>query len=206
LENLSLIATVSFIHLLALISPGPDFIVACRNSIQYSKKTGLWTAVGFGIGIGVHICYAVFGLSWLVSQSEYAFNIIRYMGAGYLIYLGITSIISNKMFSTLSERQNKQSIKWFEAVANGLFTNLLNPKATLFFISLFTLVVGPDVDYMVMVLLSFVLIGSTILWFSLVAIFLSQNKMRALFERFQLKFNLFFGIILVLAGIGVGWF
>ena len=102
--------------------------------------------------------------------------------------------------------QNKQSIKWFEAVANGLFTNLLNPKATLFFISLFTLVVGPDVDYMVMVLLSFVLIGSTILWFSLVAIFLSQNKMGVLFERFQLKFNLFFGIILVLAGIGVGWF
>jgi hypothetical protein len=65
--------------------------------------------------------------------------------------------------------------------------------------------VGPDVDYMVMVLLSFVPIGSTILWFSLVAIFFSQNKMRALFERFQLKFNLFFGIILVLAGIGVGW-
>ncbi|MBH46302.1 MAG: amino acid transporter [Flavobacteriaceae bacterium] len=206
MENLSLIATVGFIHLLALISPGPDFVVACSNSIQYSKKTGLWTAVGFGIGVSVHICFAFFGLSWLVSQSGYAFNIVKYMGAGYLIYLGINSIISNKMFSTVSERQNKKSIKWFEAVANGLLTNILNPKATLFFISLFTLVVGPGVDYMVMIFLTFVLISSTILWFSLVAIFLSQNKIRELFERFQLKLNLFFGIILALAGIGVVWF
>lgn len=86
-----MIATVTIVHLLALISPGPDFIVACRNAIQYSRKIGLWTAVGFGIGVSVHLSFAFFGLTWVVSQSDTLFTVVKYLGAVYLIYLGVSS-------------------------------------------------------------------------------------------------------------------
>ena len=61
MDSITLIGTVTLAHLLAVISPGPDFVMACRNALFYSRKTGIWTAVGFGIGIAVHISYALFG-------------------------------------------------------------------------------------------------------------------------------------------------
>ena len=69
MEYLALIGTVTLIHLLAVISPGPDFIVAVKNSLSYSRKTGIWTAVGFALGISVHILYCVAGLALIISQS-----------------------------------------------------------------------------------------------------------------------------------------
>ena len=62
-EYITLIGTVALVHLLAVISPGPDFIMCVRNSLAYSRKTGIWTAVGFGAGIGVHIIYSLAGLA-----------------------------------------------------------------------------------------------------------------------------------------------
>jgi len=88
----------------------------------------------------------------------------------------------------------------------GFLTNLLNPKATLFFLSLFTIIIGPEVKLSVMILLSFILVSSTILWFSWVAIFLDQQKIRNLIEAYQLEFNRFFGLLLIVIGIRMGWF
>jgi threonine/homoserine/homoserine lactone efflux protein len=88
----------------------------------------------------------------------------------------------------------------------GFLTNLLNPKATLFFLSLFTIIIGPEVKLSVIILLSFILVSSTIIWFSWVAIFLDQQKIRNLIEAYQLEFNRFFGLLLIVIGIRIGWF
>ena len=92
--DFGLIAAVGLIHLVALVSPGPDFVVACRNSLLYSRTIGIYTAVGFGLGICVHISYAVFGLSWLIANNELIFTVIQYLGAFYLILIGIQSLRS----------------------------------------------------------------------------------------------------------------
>jgi threonine/homoserine/homoserine lactone efflux protein len=110
LENLTLIATVSIAHLIALISPGPDFLVACRNAIQYSRKIGLWTAVGFGIGVCFHLTYIFFGLTWVVSQSDFLLMLMRYLGAAYLIYLGISSFFSKNTKIALKTEENQHKI------------------------------------------------------------------------------------------------
>lgn len=89
MEYLALIGTVTLIHLLGVISPGPDFIICARNSLTYSRKTGIWTAVGFGLGISVHILYCLAGLALIISQSILLFNFIKYLGASYLVYIGI---------------------------------------------------------------------------------------------------------------------
>jgi threonine/homoserine/homoserine lactone efflux protein len=82
-------------------------------------------------------------------------------------------------------------------------TNVLNPKATLFFLSLFTLVISPETPRFIMGILWVIMIINTMLWFSLVAIFLSQQKIRSMFERFQSPFNKTLGGLLVALWIKV---
>ena len=207
MEDLILIVTVTLVHLLALISPGPDFFLACRNSIQYSSTIGMWTAVGFGMGVAIHISYTLFGLTWVIAQSNFLLDLIKYLGAIYLIYLGISSIFSKRTsIQTTTEHTPHPNINRFVAIRMGFLTNLLNPKATLFFLSLFTIIIGPEVKLSVIILLSFILVSSTILWFSRVAIFFDQQKIRNLIEAYQLEFNRFFGLLLIVIGISIGWF
>lgn len=206
MEDLILIGTVTLVHLLALISPGPDFILACRNSIQYSSNIGIWTAVGFGMGVAIHIGYTLFGLTWINTQSNFLVDIIKYLGAAYLIYLGISSIFFKRTSIPITIEQPDRNINRFDAIRMGFITNLLNPKAALYFLSLFTINIGPELRLWLMILLSFILISSTIIWFSWVAIFLDQQKIRNLIETYQLEFNRFFGLVLIVIGIRIGWF
>lgn len=203
MEYLGLIGTVTIIHLLAVISPGPDFIVAVKNSLSYSRKTGIRTAVGFGAGIAVHIFYCLAGIAVIISKSIIVFSIIKFLGAGYLVYIGIRSLFSKSSKIKLGEHQKKEDISPLAAIKIGFLTNVLNPKATLLFLSLFTLVISPETPKVIMGIMGGIMIINTILWFSLVAIFLSQRKIRSAFERFQGIFNKTLGGLLILLGIKV---
>ena len=203
MEYLALIGTVTVIHLLAVISPGPDFIMACRNSLTYSRKTGIWTAVGFGFGIAVHVFYSLAGLALIISKSILLFNAIKFLGAGYLIYIGLKSVFSKSSKIELGEQQKKEDITRFAAIRIGFLTNVLNPKATLFFLSLFTLVISPETPMPIMGIMSAIMIINTMLWFSLVAVFLTQKRIRSIFERFQGVFNKTLGGLLIALGIKV---
>ncbi|MEK7066789.1 MAG: LysE family translocator [Patescibacteria group bacterium] len=203
MEYLSLIGIVTIIHLLAVISPGPDFIMAVRNSFAYSRKTGIWTAVGFGGGIAVHIFYSLAGLAMIISKSILLFNLIKFLGAGYLIYIGFKSFFSKSSKIELDGYYKKEDISRLSAIKIGFLTNLLNPKATLFFLSLFTFFVSPNIPATVMGIISTIMIVNTILWFSLVAIFLTQKRIHSIFERFQGIFNKTLGGLLIALGVKV---
>lgn len=203
MEYLTLIGTVAAIHLLAVISPGPDFIMACKNSLTYSRKTGIWTAVGFGGGIMVHIFYSLAGLALIISKSILLFNAIKFLGAGYLIYIGYKSFFAKSSKIELGEHHKKADITRLAAVRMGFLTNVLNPKATLFFLSLFTFVISPKTPLSIMLIMSAIMIANTILWFSLVAIFLSQKRIRLIFERWQNVFNKTLGGLLIALGIKI---
>ena len=203
MEYLTIIGTVTIIHLLAVISPGPDFIMACRNSLTYSRKIGIWTAVGFGGGIAVHIFYSLAGLALIISKSILLFNVIKFLGAGYLIYIGLKSILSKSSKIELNKYHKKEDITRFSAIRIGFLTNVLNPKATLFFLSLFTLVISPKTPLSVISIMSVIMIINTVLWFSLVAIFLTQKRIHSIFEKFQNVFNKTLGGLLIALGIKV---
>ena len=94
MEYLSAIFTVALIHLLAVMSPGPDFIMLTRNTITYSRKAGIYTALGLGCGILVHVIYSLVGIGLIISQSIVLFSGIKFIGAAYLIYLGYKSLTS----------------------------------------------------------------------------------------------------------------
>jgi len=80
--------TVVVVHLLAVMSPGPDFILISRNSLVYSRKVGIYSAIGLGLGILVHVTYSLVGIGFIISRSILLFSVLKFLGAGYLIYIG----------------------------------------------------------------------------------------------------------------------
>lgn len=203
MDYLPLFGSVLLIHLLAVMSPGPDFVMALRNSLTYSRKTGIYTAIGFGLGIGVHVFYCVFGLALIISTSELIFNIIKYLGVAYLTYIGVASICSETKDVSTGNETYKTDISAFKAIRIGFLTNVLNPKATLFFLSLFTFVIGPNVPKNIAWFLGIMMMINTTLWFSLVAIFFTQIRIRILFNKYQKAFNVVFGVLLIVIAIKI---
>ena len=195
------IAAFGLIHLVALVSPGPDFVVACRNSLLYSRTIGIYTAVGFGLGICVHISYAVFGLSWLIANNELIFTVIQYLGAFYLMLIGIQSLRSFQSQIVQETATASSRISPFRAVRIGFITNVLNPKATLFFLSLFSTMLNPTVGELTLVVIAVLLVVTTILWFSLVALLISHPLFTTTLKRYEKTVHRFFGVLLI--GIGV---
>ena len=205
MEYLTLIGTVTIIHLLALISPGPDFIVAVKNSLTYSRKVGVFTALGFGLGISIHLFYCVGGLAILISQSIIIFNILKLLGAGYLIFIGLKTIISKSSTVKVNNTSNTSEISALKAVEIGFLTNVLNPKATLSLLSLFTIVISPDTPNYILAILCAIMIFSTIIWFTLVSIFFTQKKIRTAYNKIQGVFNKILGGLLIGLGITVAF-
>ena len=199
--DFGLIAAVGLIHLVALVSPGPDFVVVCRNSLLYSRTIGIYTAVGFGLGICIHISYAVFGLSWLIANNELIFTVIQYLGAFYLMLIGIQSLRSFQSQIGQETTTSSSRISPFRAVRIGFITNALNPKATLFFLGLFSTMLNPTVGELTLVVIAVLLVVTTILWFSLVALLISHSRFTTVLKRYEKTAHQFFGVLLI--GIGV---
>ena len=203
MHTLIAIGTIVLLHLLAVVSPGPDFVMAVRNSLTYSRRTGIYTAIGLGLGIAMHITYCIAGLALIISRSILVFNFFKYLGAGYLIYIGIKSLITKSGLVKVVEQEKKADISPLKAIRIGFLTNVLNPKATLFFLSLFTLVISPDLPAYVLAIVSLIMVVDTMLWFSLVSIFFTHSRIQKTFNRFQGIFNKTFGGLLVALGIKV---
>ncbi len=198
-----LVGTIAIIHILALISPGPDFIMACKNSLIYSRKIGIWTAVGFGLGIAIHILYSFAGLALIISQSVVIFTTIKLLGAAYLLYIGIKSFLSKSSKMIITQNHQKKTISPFSAIRIGFLTNILNPKASLFFLSVFTLVIPQKTPLLIMGIITIIMVVSTMVWFSLVAIFLTQRKIYLVFKKFQDVFTKIFGGLLIIVAIKI---
>lgn len=130
------------ITLLAVVSPGPDFAMVSRNSLLLSRRSGVLTALGIGLGVLVHVTYTLLGVGLLIQQSAWLFNVIKLLGALYLIYLGFKMLRTQKAGEFAPSKV--APVSDLEALRIGFLTNALNPKTTVFIVSLFIQVVGPD--------------------------------------------------------------
>jgi len=138
--------TIAIIGILAAISPGPDFVVVAKYALAQNRKNAIMSSLGIGTGILVHTSYCVLGLALVISKSLLLFSLIKYLGAAYLIYLGIKSLLSKSVKASETAALKLPAVSAFSAFRDGLLTNVLNPKCTLFMLSIFTLVVKPNVS------------------------------------------------------------
>ncbi len=203
MSYIQLFALIFSIHLLAVMSPGPDFVMVLKNALQYNRKTAVYTALGIGLGIGIHIIYSVAGIAYLLQQNQTVFQLVKYAGMAYIIYIGIKTFMSKQTKIKLQNQQNNKQISYFEAIKTGFITNVLNPKASLFFLSLFSLLIPPNTPSWVLSGISFMLITVTFLWFSLVSVIFTNPLIVKSYEKYESYIVKFFGVILIILGIGI---
>jgi RhtB (resistance to homoserine/threonine) family protein len=203
MNYLTLIGTVALINVLGAISPGPDFIITVRNSLRYSKQSGIFTGLGVAVGLLVHVTYCATGVGLIISNSVVLFSIMKILGGCYLVWLGITSILSRESKITISDEKEHVDISNFKAFSNGFLNNVLNPKAMLFFLSLFTFVLNPMPPTWVILVCAFNIFLTAVIWFSSVATFLTNKHVRKTFLRFERPINIVLGCILGYLGIKV---
>lgn len=196
--DFKLISIALFSHALAVISPGPDFVLALKNSLTYSRKIGIFTAIGFGLGIGVHVLYSLLGLALLIKESILIFNLIKYFGALYLIYIGVNSFMEKDHSIQLENQIVKKEISEFKALSMGFLTNVLNPKASLFFLSLFTYIIQSQPSHITLGIISLSMMLNTAIWFSLVAIFFNIPVVQKQYINSKQKINKVLGVILII--------
>ncbi|WP_437881475.1 LysE family transporter [Pseudomonas sp. LRF_L74] len=193
--------TVAVIHLLAVASPGPDFAIVVRESVAHGRRAGVWTALGVGCGIFVHVAYSLLGIGLIVSQSIVLFNVLKWLAAGYLLYIGIKALRARPAAADSLEPALAEARTSRGAFVSGFVTNGLNPKATLFFLSLFTVVINPHTPLLVQAGYGVYLAVATGLWFCLVAALFSQARVRAGFARMGHWFDRAMGAVLI--GLGI---
>ncbi|AOM42185.1 LysE family translocator [Xenorhabdus hominickii] len=190
---------VATITLLAVISPGADFAMITRNSLIYGRKSGVYSSLGISIGVLVHVFYTLVGIGILISQTPSLFIAIRTIGAFYLIYIGYKTFISKNISFNNSEKLDV--IGNFSSFKNGFFTNALNPKTTLFVLSVYTQVVSFSTPLYIQILYGLFMSFSHLIWFIFVAYFLSSNRLRVSLLNKQKAINMFIGIVLAMLGL-----
>lgn len=164
-------------HLLAVMSPGPDTAIIFHQSFAKGRAQGILTALGIGFGIFVHCFFAISGISLLIYSSDEAKFFIKCMGAIYLLYLGISFFISKK-----SSKTDESKVLFKNPFIIGFVTNLLNVKAFLFTVSLFSFINLDSNTLMSLIyLLYFPII--TAAWFSFVSYALTHQSMGDIFNK-----------------------
>jgi len=168
-------------HLLAVMSPGPDTAIIFQQSFAKGRNSGILTALGIGFGIFLHCLLAISGISILLYSSEEARFIIKILGASYLIYVGFQSLL----LQDASEPKIRTTI-FTHPFLIGLITNILNIKAFLFTVSLFSFInLQPDSLMSWIYLFYFPVI--TAAWFSFVSYALTHEALGDIFDQYNPK-------------------
>jgi len=187
------------ITILACISPGPDFAMVSRNGLLLSRRAGVLTAVGIGMGVLVHVCYTLLGLGLVLQQTPWLFNALKLAGAAYLVYLGIKMLRSKPAIEQLDAPPPAMSD--LAALRTGFLTNALNPKTSIFIVSLFMGVIQPDTTLTVQIAYGLFIAGAHAVWFSLVAFCFSAGMVREKLVAARQWIDRIFGGLLVSFGI-----
>lgn len=197
---LELLTVISLTVVVAIV-PGPDFAVVLRNALIGGRLAGIMTALGIGLALGVHVTYALAGIGLIVSQSIFLFNALKLIGAAYLIFLGVT------MYRTASREMPADNalagMPPLKALRWGFLTNVTNPKATMFALSVFLQVTSPETPLWTQIGYGVIMASGVFLWFVLVTFFFTFPPVRQQFIRAKLWMERSFGVLLTLFGIGI---
>ncbi|WP_077965084.1 LysE family transporter [Ensifer adhaerens] len=186
---------VMTITILAVVSPGPDFAMVTRNSMLLSRRAGVLTALGIAAGVWVHVTYTLLGVGLLIRQSLLLFTMLKLVGAAYLIWLGIRMLRAKPaQAAALTERP---ALSDLGALRMGFLTNALNPKTTIFVVSLFMQVVQPTTALPAQMAYGAFISAAHLIWFAIVALFFSSATVRLRLLALRHWIDRAFGALLV---------
>jgi RhtB (resistance to homoserine/threonine) family protein len=200
--NIELLITSALMHTVALASPGPDFALVVKLASQESRQVAIAAACGIAFSILVHTVLSLTGVSLVIESSQTLFFIVQLLGSGYLAWIGVGAIKSalkhwrDKYRGTLSENSSHDvSVK--QGFMQGFYTNLLNPKAMVFFITLISVVISPEETTSTKVAIAVIFLSLSLLWFVFIALILSKPNVQQKVRNATPIINLMTGILFV---------
>ena len=166
------------------LTPGPDIIYVISQSITKGKKAAIKVSLGLTSGLIIHTFFVVIGLSFLISQNEVFFFVLKLIGGGYFFYLAYKSIRKDESNSVINKKNNGNHF-----FKTGLLMNLLNPKVSIFFIALFPGFIFHEMwsNKIQFIILGFIFWFQATLIFILVSIF--SKKIKNLISSEKVKEN-----------------
>ena len=191
------IIAIVIITLLAVISPGADFALVSRNSYLYGRKQGIYTAYGIACAVWIHIGYSILGLSFLKHYIPDLLHIIQYIGALYLMYIGYKTFTQQQ----ISDHATHTLLRPRQAFIQGFLGNSLNPKTTLFVMSIFAQLLRGNHGLTHLIGYGMFISASHLLWFLLISLFCSTPVIRNKILRKQVSINRVIGTVLATLGL-----
>ena len=203
IQDLNQFIVVVIAHLLAVISPGPDFVLIARQSFLYGRKTSIYTSLGIASGILIHVFYCIVGLNFLLTNNTLVY--VRILCSIYLLYLGINSFLSktstlkNNNMGKETQVSSTPILSSIIAYRDGFLTNVLNVKATFFFLSLYAYI--DTASIMIRTLYGLWMAIVTGLWFVFLSTILTNRKIQENTYNYQFYINKLMGIVFVYLAI-----
>lgn len=200
------------VALMIVMVPGVDSLLVLKNTMVHGKKAGYFTMMGIIFALCIWTVLAVFGLATIVSKSMLLFNIIKYGGAAYLVWLGIQSWRSKAQYIEFQEQEiaattiasNESKNSTFNCMTQGITTDLLNPKTLLLYVTLMPQFIDPSENVnMQLVLLAFILVILSIIWLTIVILIIHVIRKWFMKPTVQAAFNKTTGVVLILIGVRI---
>lgn len=194
------IIAVSTIAIFMAVLPGADFVMVTRTSIYNGRLAGLYMSLGMCISVSIHASYSIAGLAVVIANSAWLFSTIKYLGAAYLIYIAWQLLTTRE---SLNSDQNSLMTEMspFIALRLGFTCNILNPKTSIFFLSIFTQVVSVDTPLIMQISYGLIIMLAHFIWYSGIALLLSHPKILPRFNRQKQKIDKVAGLVLMLIAI-----
>ncbi len=210
MNEVTLLLTLATVHFIALMSPGPDVALVVQNATRYGRQTGGYIALGLSSGILTHSVLSLTGVSFLVQQHPMLFALVQLAGGSYLLYLGIGALKGLLQRKTWVESQQEKTQlhlihSRLQAFFRGFSTNILNPKALIFFISLMSSLVPPSMSLIGKGIALVILFGLSLLWFSFLVWVLSAKVMQKKLHTITPYIDTVCGVLFTLLGGVILW-
>ena len=200
--NISLFLSLAFAHLVAVTSPGPDFFYIVKSSFEKGLKSSIVSAVGIGLGVFLHCLFAIVGLDFLYQKIPSLYTIIGTVGAGYLIYLGVSGIFADLEAKDLTVKET-QTLNLWQSFTGGLMVNIFNVKAFIFFVSLFSgVALSTSILFQISISIYFFIATAT--WFVFLSFILNRGFKSLLNHSVQRAISKISSCFLIAIGFALG--
>lgn len=205
---LGIFVTVAIAHFLALLSPGPDFVLVVKSAIRNEGKSAIGVALGIAYANAVYIGLCLIGVGSILAASLFVMIALKIIGGLFLIYLAVQALRARKSSYNnvnMADSTHSNSIKstFLKEFITGFMSGILNPKNLLFYLSLFTVVLTPEVGFAFKLGLGIWMTVIVFLWDLSIIFLLSKRTIRSKFTKTAYYIDKVTGALLGLIGVTI---
>jgi threonine/homoserine/homoserine lactone efflux protein len=185
--------TVVSICLLGAMSPGPSLAVVLQQTLRNGRSAGLVTAVAHGAGIGLYAFLSISGIAVMITATPYLFTALQWLGAAYLIWLGIKGLRTSAAANMIPEEEKTSG----SAVRSGFLVVFFNPKVAVFFIALFSQIIGNDTSWLEKLIYTSTAMFIDMAWYMIVAWSFSNPRWLGSLQKNSVWIERVFAVVLI---------